>query len=449
MTSYSASWFARLVVITGLIPLTIHQTRAQPSPAQTDFFQAKLILALSDADMVPSAYVDGKLGPVVGSDVLNVLAFSGRQAAPTSVRPLPVSNSVTGPPAAVATTPDGRYAIMVETRGPRPASGADGTLSGLANGRTVTVVDLVNPVQPRVVQRLVGPARAASVAISTDGKLVALAVHPNGDGRATPLWLYRFAGGRLTDGTPVPIPGWQAGDELVHALFHPSRPVLALTNVTRHEVMLAEVEPAGAGWQLRPWGNRVAVEPGTLLTCFSPDGRYFFANGTPAPADPSQPTPGVVLSIRLDAKPGQPGGPVHEEVSRARTGLIPEGLTISPDGQLLVTVNLETTYLPLGTPTRGRYASLSLFGVDPATGALTMAGDFAFDGMLPESAVFDGSSRRLAVANYGQLDNLTGPGSIDFWRVVGNSQGPERLRLIKTNYSLSVQRGVHTLSVVH
>ena len=68
--------------------------------------------------------------------------------------------------------------------------------------------------------------------------------------------------------------------------------------------------------------------------------------------------------------------------------------------------------------------------------------------VLPESVVFDRSSRRLAVANFGQLDDPTAPGSIDFWRVVGEVGGPERLQLVKTTYAIPVQRGVHTLSVV-
>ena len=86
--------------------------------------------------------------------------------------------------------------------------------------------------------------------------------------------------------------------------------------------------------------------------------------------------------------------------------------------------------------------------MDPATGVLTAAGDFAFDGLLPESIVFDRSSRRLAVANFGRLDDPTGAGSVDFWRVVGDVRGPERLQLVKTAYALPLQRGVHTLSIV-
>ena len=123
-------------------------------------------------------------------------------------------------------------------------------------------------------------------------------------------------------------------------------------------MLLAEVQPAGAQWQLRSWGAAVPLEAGTLLSCFSPDGRFFFANGSPAATDPKRPARGVVLSVRLDATPGRAGGPVHTVVSRVPTGVVPEGLAISPDGQLLVTTNLEQTFLPLGQPQRSRFPCL-------------------------------------------------------------------------------------------
>lgn len=79
------------------------------------------------------------------------------------------------------------------------------------------------------------------------------------------------------------ILGWTPGDELVNAVFHPTRRLLALTNKTRHQLQLVDVLPTKQQWQLRPWGNAVALEPGTLLTCFSPNGHSVFANGSPAP----------------------------------------------------------------------------------------------------------------------------------------------------------------------
>ena len=74
---------------------------------------------------------------------------------------------------------------------------------------------------------------------------------------------------------------------------------------------------------------------------------------------------------------------------------------------------------------------VSLFAIDPASGALPAAGDFAFDGRLPESAVFD-RSRRLDVANFSHLDDLTAGGGNDFWRMVGEAHGREGLQLVKT-----------------
>ena len=423
-------------------------------PTQNDAFQARLLVALSDADMVSSAYFDGQLGPVAGTDALSVVAFDGRRAQPTTVKTLPVSNTVTGPPGALTVTPDGRYAISAEGLGPRSAAGKDATFTSLPAGRTLTVIDLADPRRPRVVQQLAGPLRASSVSVSADGTLVAVAVNPTkGDGTATPLWLYRFAQGRLTAGAAVAIPGWLPGDALLSALFHPTRPLLALTNQTKAQLLLAEVKAQGAGWQLTPWGNTVPLEQGPFLTCFSPDGNYLLANATytgsgPAPQPPYRMPRGALLSVRLAAQRDAQGVPVHLVTSRALTSRIPEGLAISPDGRFVVTANLEESTPPASAPQRSRYASLSLFGFDPATGELAAAGDFAFDGLLPESVVFDRSSRRLAVANFGSLDDPTAPGSIDFWRVVGDMSGPERLQLVKTTYALPLQRGVHTLSIV-
>lgn len=425
-----------------------------PVTADADAFEARVLLALSDADMVPTAYFDGQLGPATGRDALTVATFDGRHVPPRSLQTLPLSNTVVGPPATLAVTPDGRYALSAEGRGPRPTTpGAASTLASLPSGRTLTVVDLLDPQHPRVIQQVTGPQRVTSVSVSADGTLVALAVHPAGDGTATPLWLYHFNQGRLSGGVAVPIPGWRAGDELVTAIFHPNQPRLVLTNKTQRQLQLVDVQPTSAPsalpWQLRPWGNAVPIEAGNLLTCFSPDGRFVFANGGPASFAPGEALHGWVLSIRLDAHAGGPAAePVHEVVSRARTGYTPEGLAISPDGQLLVTVNLEQTHLPAADPARTRYASLSLLAVDPASGQLQSAGEFAFDGLLPESAVFDRSSRRLAVANFGQLDDEMAGGTLDFWRVVGTVHGPEPLRLVQTRQSLPVQRGAHTLAIV-
>ncbi|MEJ7660113.1 MAG: hypothetical protein WKG07_11085 [Hymenobacter sp.] len=92
---------------------------------------------------------------------------------------------------------------------------------------------------------------------------------------------------------------------------------------------------------------------------------------------------------------------------------------------MLVTTNLEQTFQPVGNAPNGRYASLSLFAIDPASGELTAAGDFAFDGLLPESAV-------LTTAAGGWPWPTSRPERPDrarqprFWRVVGAVHDPNR-----------------------
>ncbi|MEL6245153.1 MAG: hypothetical protein AAFQ85_07390, partial [Pseudomonadota bacterium] len=69
-------------------------------------------LAVSDADMAATAYADGQLVPFEGAiDTLTL--FEGGERAGG----IPASNSVISWPQVVDVTPDGRFAVVVETRG--------------------------------------------------------------------------------------------------------------------------------------------------------------------------------------------------------------------------------------------------------------------------------------------------------------------------------------------
>lgn len=118
-----------------------------------------------------------------------------------------VSNSVTGPPSVVAVSPNGRYAVVVETRGQRPPGKANPKLSDLPPGKAITVVDHSNPDQPKLVQRIEGPERAQSAAFNADGSLVVVVAQPPNASQA-PLTLYRFANGKLDEPTTPDLPGW-------------------------------------------------------------------------------------------------------------------------------------------------------------------------------------------------------------------------------------------------
>lgn len=74
--------------------------------------------------------------------------------------------------------------------------------------------------------------------------------------------------------------------------------------------------------------------------------------------------------------------------------------------------------------------------------------DFAFDGILPESTVFDNTSKFVAVATFNYYDMKRTGGSIDFWRLTSDYFDPTRIELVKTDYANPVTRGVHSMVIV-
>lgn len=441
---------AILAGVLALSSVAVAQTRDRAAPFA---FEGRALVAVSDADMLASAYVDGVLGPREGEDALSLIPLGGHPRDMTAAS-VAVSNSVAGPPVAVAVTPDGRYAIAVETFTPRPDDGrTEHTFADLRQGRTITVIDISDLARPRVVQRLTGLERPDSVSISADGTLVAIAIHPEGDGDQFPLALYRLDRGRLTE-TPVTptVPGWNTGDRLIHAEFHPREPMLALLNETRAELSFARVGTDDGTPTLTPHGNVVRIERSPYVVRFTPDGRHAIANGLYWGPDVqgtwNEAPRGSVVSVRLDAGRADDSSPRHALVSRAQTGVSPEGLAISPDGTMVVTTNLERSYLPYDDPRQTFFSSLTLLRLDPESGGLSRVADFPYDGILPEAAAFDASSRALAVVTYDHFDDRRLGGSVDVWRVARDPLDPSRIELVKTEHSVPVARGAHSLVLI-
>lgn len=410
-------------------------------------FAGRALISVSDADMVSSAYDDDDLGPPVGPDMLSVIRLD-RPGGDYRAVEVAASNSVTGPPSSVAVTPDGRFAVVIETRGAR--AGAT-KLRDLTPGRTITLVDLSRPDTPRVVQRLDGFTGPQAVAIDPTGALVAIA-HRAQPG-VPPLSLHRLVNGRLSTAVAPVIPGWSAESSLIGIAFHPSRPVLALVDIARHTLSFVAYARTSSGQLgLSTWGNDVPVERNPYIVRFTPDGRHTLVNGTYAAygynLNPNAAPRGSVQSIRVAAAMDASGVPQHRFVARAETGAVPEGLEVSPNGRFVVTANLERSTPKPGSPQMARYGSMSLIRLDPDTGMLKRVGEFAFDGALPEMAVFDNASRFVAVTVFNQFDEPSAKGSIDFWRIETDPFDTERTELVKTRSSIPVTRGAHSLVVV-
>jgi DNA-binding beta-propeller fold protein YncE len=428
--------------------LTSLRSRERAAPLD---FKGRYLVSISDADMLASAYVDGQLGMREGQDTINVLPLTEH---PRDFRAhtAPVSNSVAGPPTAVAVTPDGRYALVVETFRPRPAGDEPTqTFADLVQGDRITVVDLSDPTRPKQVQALAIAERPTSVSINHDASLVSVTFHPNGAGTKTPLALVPFKNGRLGQPTYPAVPRVPQGHELVHAEWHPTQNILALVNNTGAEVSFVSTMRQGTNFELQPSGNVVQVEKFPFMARFTADGRHVLVNnlfwGADVEGTWSEAPRGSVVSIRLSAGMQKDGSPRHALVSRAMTGVSPEGLAISPNDRYVVTTNLERSYLPYDDDRITWFSSVSLITLDPQTGQLNHVADYPFDGILPEAAAFDASSQYLAVTNYDHFDDRVPGGSIDVWRVASDPLNPQP-RLVKTRYSIPVTRGVHSMVLV-
>ncbi|MEL6318656.1 MAG: hypothetical protein AAFR16_13575, partial [Pseudomonadota bacterium] len=177
---------------------------------------------------------------------------------------------------------------------------------------------------------------------------------------------------------------------------------------------------------------------------FTPDGRHYLTGnlywGPDVVGTWTEAPRGDVTAIRF-AEQEVDGAVRHYLVGRAETGASPEGVAISPDGRWAVTTNLEVSYAPAEDPRHTPFSSLTLIRIAPDTGRLTTVGTYAFDGVLPEAAAWDASSRFVAVANYDQLDPATPGGSIDFWRLADGAEP----RLVKLRASVAAPHGPHSI----
>ena len=406
-------------------------------------FMGRLLVVASDGDMQAAAYAGDILGPPE-RDVLSVIRLdAGNQ--PVAAGTVEVPNSVIGPPASLSVSPDGRYAIVVETRGLRPANRPDARLRDLPPGRAITVVDLRDPDRPLVAQQLTGRDNPISVSIRADGKWVAIAYDTSGAG-GPPLDLYTFANGRLSGSWSPAIPGFGDGDTLKNAAFAPTG-ALALVYATRPRLSLVQVSEDGHPATLISWGNDVPLGRMPFEVRFTPDGRFALVNDMHVPAEGAD-VRGTVASIPLGEGRAPDGTPQHRLVSEARTGVMPEGLAVSPDARWVATTNLERSFYAADDPRQGFFASVTLLRLDPQTGRLTRVGDFPFAGVIPEAAAFDNSSQYLAVTSFDHLGEQASRGSVDFWRIAGDFQDPARVELTPTGYSVPVARGVQSMEVV-
>lgn len=398
----------------------------------------RALVSIHDGDMVASAYVNGQLGAPETPDALTVLSL-----ADMSVAQIEVSNSVAGAPTAVAVTPDGRFAVVSESFGPRAEGGT--SFGDLTAGGALTLVDISDLAAPMMVGEVNVGARPDGLSISPDGNLVAVALHQS-DGRG--IAFVPLSDGMLGEVSHASLPVMDPSQRVSHVEWHPTDDIVAIHMVDQAVIHFARVTRDGDAVTLEQHGNSVLTSKYPFMGRFSPDGAFYLTSnlywGPDIAGIWTEAPEGDVTTIRLGAASGD-DAPRHVIVDRAMTARSPEGIAISPDGEWAVTTNLEVSYAPADDPRHTPYSSLTLIDLDPETGLVETVGTYAYDGILPEAAAFDASGRYVMVVNYDQLEGGPDGGSIDVWRLVEG----DRPKLVQTRTSIPVPHGPHSTTLVN
>ena len=446
-----------VAVLVGTLSVTLiawHVRDATPAAAETaaatGTFDAEHPLVLADGDMAATAYADGVLHPIENaSDQLIVL--SNLESNPDAVEPTkisaPASNIVMGWPGSTTASADGRFAYVVGSRNSvdRSIEQVESVWTGFPVGHTLTTIAVDSG---DVLAETELCRKPMSVDRSPDGGWLLIACR---DG-TNELAVVTLAEGVPTDvrALDLDVPSYNLrnnADGATYAVVHPGGDAAGVilddraVTLVRFEMDAAGIPTAATSEPPQATGRWLSVARWTKA------GNHLLVADVgwgPAPADSILNGPGAIVSFAL-----APDSEERGEISEAIVSKSPEAFEMNRDGTLLAVVNMERTYLPGGLfgliPGRSA-SSLSLVGVDDATGLLTTHGEpVGFRGVLPEDAVFDADGDQIAVVIYQDYDAPRSDGWITFFNVDTTGATPVAQ---PTNRRIPLPRGAHDLYVI-
>lgn len=417
-----------------------------------DDISGRYIAVLSDADLSATAFADGNLArPSADSqDAMTIIALPitpepapGTEVWETKFAQAPVSNSVMGPPAALAVNPAGNFAVVAETFGPAPAGATK--LADLPSGEYVIPVDLTDPMNPKVLERVKVGKGPQSVDISPDGGLLAVGTKNPGN----QIVIAPINNGEI--GKPLGWPLMGLEDDRVAATcvaWHPTKPYLAVTVAEKNLVAFYEfTRDAEGAFGLKPWGQPVVVGKFPFHGKFSPDGEYFITTdlqwGSDVPGYLVGAGEGSLSVIKISTLPtGNHLDAMHQVVCSTPVGVSPECLAISPCGHYVATANLRRSMLPVSDPNMTG-GSITLLSFDADTGMLSKLSETPIQAM-PEGLTFDANGNYLVVSKFRSMEPDALDGELGFYKLIRG----ENATLRKVNYSVGTGVGPHGVVIV-
>ena len=304
-----------------------------------------------------------------GKDSVSIVDLADPEN-PKIVANLPLENSVVGPPVNLAIDPSGALALVADSVTVVQDGGA---LKQVPNDK-LHVVDLkANP--PKLVETLTVAKQPSGLDINPAGNLALVA---NREDKS--ISVLKIESGRVTPTETVPM-----GDSVAHVVFTPDGKRALAIKPLANKVSLLDVS-----------GDKVTYNKLDLPTyifpynvAVTPDGKLALTadNGGSGASDGSV---DLVSVVDLEADPPR-------IIDRVVVGDGPEGLAISPKGDVAVAVILRGSNASKKAYFYNKNGSIAVLRLDGKK--VTKIKDIEVGG-LPEAAVFTPDGRYLYVGNY-------------------------------------------------
>ncbi|GAA4438424.1 lactonase family protein [Ravibacter arvi] len=389
-------------------------------------------MVLSDADMSASTFSDGQLlRDAAAKDKLTSVKFPVARTG--SMQSILVPNSVVNYSKSVAVPSTGGLAFVIESKtSPADAVKEVKDIAAENKGQRVYVVDIVNPVSPK----LKFPFSIGSNPLSVDIYKNELIISTEEAGKKLGF-LETDPEGKPTRLIYLPI-DTDSTQNLVDVSFHPSGDFIAASLAPSGEFVLYKiVRDNGKLKNIETVGKPVKLGDKLTMGRFSADGKKYFVVDSKGELGKST-GDAELIAVNVDTQAGN-----HTAAGKVALGANPSSFALSPDGSLIAAAVAGSSLGAWTSPEVGQGGKVVLLKVG-ADGALTKGGEQIVEGIYPSSVAFDKDGSNLAVSIFENLDYGDRKGAVVFYTV---NKGDATLAPQKAR--ISVERGAHTLRVVH
>ncbi len=308
-----------------------------------------------------------------GKDVVAIVDISNPEA-PKIVANLPLMNSVFGPPTNLAITPDQKLAIVANSMDWQK----DGDDWKPVPDNKLYVIDLTTSPPSRIATVEIGK-QPSGLSINKAGNLALVA---NRADNSISVLSIQGKEVKLIDTVPM-------GEQVAHAVFTPDGKRALVAKFPGHKIAMLDIDGQKVTYNkydmtVGLWPYNVDVTPDGAIALTADNG---FAGGSDGNVD-------TVSVIDLEATPPR-------VIDRVVVGEAPEGLAISPKGNLAAAILLRGSNQAWSSWFYNRNGSVVILKIDGKK--VTKLDEVEVRG-LPEGAVWSADGKYLFVGNYMDSD---------------------------------------------